>query len=178
MKGKKRGRFETPPGGRALALPRGRSARSRLSGARHPLPRRHRVGADSAATIKSHHNVVVFPRLAFDLVEPLRSCSRTRCGRWARSWPAPRHRVRQPFPGPAAVRSSVSDPTGRHPEGGRCIVVEEIRRAALPTCGRASQCFRPSFGRVMGDGRTLRLSIIIRAVTSDDAMTPTGPASV
>ena len=59
-------------------------------------------GGTGTANIKSHHNVGGLPDdLKFQLVEPLRCCSRTRCGGSARSSGCLREIVwRQPFPGP------------------------------------------------------------------------------
>ena len=85
----------------------GRGSRTPDSWCRAPVPRRHRVGrGDGASTIKSHHNVGGLPEdMTFELVEPLRRCSRTRCAGWARSWACRGDRVAPAVPGPGlAVR--------------------------------------------------------------------------
>jgi len=166
---------------RAPTAMSGRRCRGRravgLPGPGHPLPRRHRSGSDSAATIKSHHNVGGLPDdLAFDLVEPLRLLFKDEVRAVGEELGLPHDIVwRQPFPGPgwpcaSWARSRRSGPRscgrrrhrGRGGAAGRPLPrsLAELRRpAAVRTVG------------VMGDGRTYAYPIVIRAVTSDDAMT-------
>ncbi len=135
-------------------------------------------GSDSAATIKSHHNVGGLPEdLAFDLVEPLRLLFKDEVRAVGEELGLPHEIVwRHPFPGPGlAVRiiGEVTPERGAVLRAADAIVVEEIRRAGLYR--DLWQCFAVlpvvrTVG-VMGDGRTYAYPIVIRAVNSDDAMT-------
>ena len=134
-------------------------------------------GSDSAASIKSHHNVGGLPDdLAFDLVDPSASCSRTRCGRWVRNWACP---LTSCGASPSRSRPGRAHRGRGHSRAGRilraadAIVVEEIRRAGLYRDLWQSFAVLPAVRSVgvMGDGRTYAYPVIIRAVTSDDAMT-------
>ena len=136
-------------------------------------------GTGDAANIKSHHNVGGLPDdLAFELVEPLAAaCSKTRSGRWARSW-ACRHEIvwRQPFPGPGLAVRIVGEVTPERAQilrAADAVVVEEIRKAGLYRDLWQSFAVLPAVRTVgvMGDGRTYAYPIVVRAVTSDDAMT-------
>jgi GMP synthase (glutamine-hydrolysing) len=128
-------------------------------------------GSDSAATIKSHHNVGGLPEdLAFDLVEPLRLLFKDEVRAVGEELGLPHEIVwRQPFPGPGlAVRI-----VGEVLRAADAIVVEEIRRAGLYRDLWQSFAVLPAVRTVgvMGDGRTYAYPVVIRAVTSDDAMT-------
>jgi GMP synthase (glutamine-hydrolysing) len=135
-------------------------------------------GSDSAATIKSHHNVGGLPDdLAFDLVEPLRLLFKDEVRAVGEELGLPPEIVwRHPFPGPGlAVRiiGEVTPDRAAILRAADAIVVEEIRRAGLYR--DLWQCFAVlpvvrTVG-VMGDGRTYAYPVVIRAVNSDDAMT-------
>ena len=135
-------------------------------------------GSDTAANIKSHHNVGGLPDdLAFDLVEPLRLLFKDEVRAVGEELGLPHDIVwRQPFPGPGLGVRIIGEVTPERAEilrNADAIVVEEIRRAgSTASCGRASpSCPRCGPSGVMGDGRTYAYPIVIRAVTSDDAMT-------
>ncbi len=133
----------------------------------------------SADTIKSHHNVGGLPEdLGFDLVEPLRMLFKDEVRAVAAELGLPEHIVwRQPFPGPGlAIRIVGGEINSERLEVLRdadAILQEEIRAAGLYRELWQSFCVLPvvrSVG-VQGDGRTYAYPIVIRAVTSEDAMT-------
>jgi GMP synthase (glutamine-hydrolysing) len=135
-------------------------------------------GSDSAATIKSHHNVGGLPEdLAFDLVEPLRLLFKDEVRAVGEELGLPHEIVwRQPFPGPGLAVRIVGEVTPERADilrAADAIVVEEIRRAGLYRDLWQSFAVLPAVRTVgvMGDGRTYAYPIVIRAVTSDDAMT-------
>jgi GMP synthase (glutamine-hydrolysing) len=135
-------------------------------------------GSDSAATIKSHHNVGGLPDdLAFDLVEPLRLLFKDEVRAVGEELGLPHEIVwRQPFPGPGLAVRIVGEVTPERAEilrAADAIVVEEVRRAGLYRDLWQSFAVLPAVRTVgvMGDGRTYAYPIVIRAVTSDDAMT-------
>jgi GMP synthase (glutamine-hydrolysing) len=135
-------------------------------------------GSDSAAIIKSHHNVGGLPDdLAFDLVEPLRLLFKDEVRAVGEELGLPPDIVwRQPFPGPGLAVRIVGEVTPERAEilrAADAIVVEEIRRAGLYRDLWQSFAVLPAVRSVgvMGDGRTYAYPVIIRAVTSDDAMT-------
>ncbi len=135
-------------------------------------------GSDSAATIKSHHNVGGLPDdLAFDLVEPLRLLFKDEVRAVGEELGLPHDIVwRQPFPGPGLAVRIVGEVTPERAEilrAADAIVVEEVRRAGLYRELWQSFAVLPAVRTVgvMGDGRTYAYPIVIRAVTSDDAMT-------
>jgi len=135
-------------------------------------------GSDSAATIKSHHNVGGLPDdLAFDLVEPLRLLFKDEVRAVGEELGLPHDIVwRQPFPGPGLAVRIVGEVTPERAEilrAADAIVVEEIRRAGLYRDLWQSFAVLPAVRTVgvMGDGRTYAYPVVIRAVTSDDAMT-------
>ncbi|MBV8982666.1 MAG: glutamine-hydrolyzing GMP synthase, partial [Acidimicrobiia bacterium] len=131
-----------------------------------------------AATIKSHHNVGGLPEdMDFELVEPLRSLFKDEVRRVGEELGLPEEIVwRQPFPGPGLAVRIVGTITPERLEILRradAVVVEEIKRAGLYRQLWQSFAVLPvvrSVG-VMGDERTYAYPIVIRAVTSDDAMT-------
>jgi GMP synthase (glutamine-hydrolysing) len=135
-------------------------------------------GSDSAATIKSHHNVGGLPDdLAFDLVEPLRLLFKDEVRAVGEELGLPPEIVwRHPFPGPGLAVRIIGEVTPERAavlRAADAIVVEEVRRAGLYR--DLWQCFAVlpvvrTVG-VMGDGRTYAYPIVIRAVNSDDAMT-------
>ncbi len=135
-------------------------------------------GSHSAATIKSHHNVGGLPEdLAFDLVEPLRLLFKDEVRAVGEELGLPHEIVwRQPFPGPGLAVRIVGEVTPERAEilrAADAIVVEEVRRAGLYRELWQSFAVLPAVRTVgvMGDGRTYAYPIVIRAVTSDDAMT-------
>jgi GMP synthase (glutamine-hydrolysing) len=135
-------------------------------------------GSRTAAKIKSHHNVGGLPEVMdLDLVEPLRDLFKDEVRRVGEELGLPEEVVRrQPFPGPGLAVRIVGEVTGERLElvrGADAIVTEEIRRAGL--AGELWQAFAVllttrSVG-VMGDGRTYQFPVVVRAVTSQDAMT-------
>ncbi|MBV8559382.1 MAG: glutamine-hydrolyzing GMP synthase [Acidimicrobiia bacterium] len=135
-------------------------------------------GTKDAAKIKSHHNVGGLPDdLQFELVEPLRNLFKDEVRVMGEELGLPEEIVwRQPFPGPGLAVRIVGTITPERLEILRradAIVVEEIKRAGLYRELWQSFAVLPvvrSVG-VMGDERTYAYPIVIRAVTSDDAMT-------
>ncbi|MBV9041445.1 MAG: glutamine-hydrolyzing GMP synthase [Acidimicrobiia bacterium] len=135
-------------------------------------------GTKDAARIKSHHNVGGLPDdLQFELVEPLRNLFKDEVRVMGEELGLPEEIVwRQPFPGPGLAVRIVGTITQERLEILRradAIVVEEIKRAGLYRELWQSFAVLPvvrSVG-VMGDERTYAYPIVIRAVTSDDAMT-------
>ena len=132
----------------------------------------------TAAVIKSHHNVGGLPDdMTLKLVEPLRALFKDEVRRLGQELGLPDEIVwRQPFPGPGLGVRIIGEVTPdrvailQHADA---IVREEIRSAGLER--DLWQAFAVladirSVG-VMGDERTYGHPIIIRAVTSDDAMT-------
>jgi GMP synthase (glutamine-hydrolysing) len=135
-------------------------------------------GSDTAANIKSHHNVGGLPDdLAFELVEPLRLLFKDEVRAVGEELGLPHEIVwRQPFPGPGLGVRVIGEVTPERVEILRhadAVVVEEIRRAGLYRELWQSFAVLPAVRSVgvMGDGRTYAYPIVIRAVTSDDAMT-------
>ncbi len=133
----------------------------------------------AADTIKSHHNVGGLPEdLDFELVEPLRMLFKDEVRAVAAELGLPEHIVwRQPFPGPGlAIRIVGGEVNAERLEILRdadAILQEEVRAAGLYRELWQSFCVLPvvrSVG-VQGDGRTYAYPIVIRAVTSEDAMT-------
>jgi GMP synthase (glutamine-hydrolysing) len=133
----------------------------------------------AAATIKSHHNVGGLPQdLGLDLVEPLRMLFKDEVRAVAAKLGLPERIVwRQPFPGPGlAIRVVGGEVTRERLDILReadAILQEEIRAAELYRELWQSFCVLPvvrSVG-VQGDERTYAYPIVIRAVTSQDAMT-------
>jgi GMP synthase (glutamine-hydrolysing) len=135
-------------------------------------------GGGDNATIKSHHNVGGLPDdMDFDLVEPLRNLFKDEVRAVGEELGLPEEIVwRQPFPGPGLAVRIIGTITNERLEILRradAIVVEEIRRAGLYREIWQSFAVLPAVRTVgvMGDGRTYEYPIVIRAVTSEDAMT-------
>ena len=133
----------------------------------------------ATANIKSHHNVGGLPDdLACELVEPLRSLFKDEVRRVGEELGLPHDIVwRQPFPGPGLAIRIIGEVTADRLSVLRdadAIVREEMSRAGLDR--RIWQC--PvvlladvrSVG-VQGDGRTYGHPVVLRPVTSEDAMT-------
>ena len=131
-----------------------------------------------SATIKTHHNVGGLPKdMPFALIEPLRDLFKDEVRRIGRELGLPDEiLVKHPFPGPGlAVRllGAVSAERLRTLRDADAVVREEIRRAGLyEKTWQAFAVLLPirSVG-VMGDGRTYGLTVAVRVVDSDDAMT-------
>jgi GMP synthase (glutamine-hydrolysing) len=136
-------------------------------------------GSRTAARIKSHHNVGGLPEdMEFELVEPLRDLFKDEVREVGEELGLPHEVVwRQPFPGPGLAVRIVGEVTPDRiavVRAADAIVNEEIRRAGLHH--ELWQCFAVLLGDirsvgVMGDGRTYEHPVVIRAVTSEDAMT-------
>jgi GMP synthase (glutamine-hydrolysing) len=134
--------------------------------------------AGAADTIKSHHNVGGLPDVMdLNLVEPLRMLFKDEVRRVGEELGLPEEMVwRHPFPGPGLAIRIIGEVTRERLEILReadAILLEEVRRAGVYR--ELWQCFGilpavRSVG-VQGDGRTYAYPIVIRAVTSEDAMT-------
>ena len=131
-----------------------------------------------AATIKSHHNVGGLPDdMQMKLVEPLRLLFKDEVRRVGEELGMPERMVwRQPFPGPGLAIRIIGDVTAERLEILRdadAILQEEVRRAGLYRELWQSFVVLPAIRSVgvQGDERTYGYPIVIRAVTSDDAMT-------
>jgi GMP synthase (glutamine-hydrolysing) len=131
-----------------------------------------------AATIKSHHNVGGLPaEMDLELVEPLRMLFKDEVRRVGEELGLPDGMVwRQPFPGPGLAIRIIGDVTDERLEilrAADAILQEEVRRAGLYRELWQSFAVLPAIRSVgvQGDERTYAYPIIIRAVTSDDAMT-------
>jgi GMP synthase (glutamine-hydrolysing) len=113
----------------------------------------------------------------FDLVEPLRMLFKDEVRRVGEELGLPEGMVwRQPFPGPGLAIRIIGEVTEERLELVReadAVLQEEIRRAGLYKDLWQSFCVLPAVRSVgvQGDGRTYAYPIVIRAVTSDDAMT-------
>ena len=136
-------------------------------------------GSATAATIKTHHNVGGLPaEMAFELVEPLRDLFKDEVRRVGEELGLPEEIVwRQPFPGPGLAVRIVGEVTPERLAIVRAadrVVQEEVRRAGLAR--ELWQAFAVLLAGVrsvgvMGDGRTYEYPVVVRAVTSEDAMT-------
>jgi GMP synthase (glutamine-hydrolysing) len=133
-------------------------------------------GDGVAAKIKSHHNVGGLPEV-FELVEPLRMLFKDEVRRVGEELGLPEQMVwRHPFPGPGLAIRIIGEVTEERLQTLReadAVLLEEVRRAGLYR--ELWQCFAVlpavrSVG-VQGDERTYAYPIVIRAVTSEDAMT-------
>jgi len=136
-------------------------------------------GGTGAATIKSHHNVGGLPDdLQFELVEPLRALFKDEVRAVGAELGLPERLVwRQPFPGPGlAIRIVGGEATRERLDVLReadHILQDEIRKAGLYRELWQSFCVLPDIRTVgvQGDERTYGYVVVLRAVTSDDAMT-------
>ena len=136
-------------------------------------------GGEGAANIKSHHNVGGLPEdLQFSLVEPLRSLFKDEVRAVGLELGVPEQIVwRQPFPGPGLAVRIIGEVTAE-----RLAVLRQadaIVRAELTAAGLDRSIWQcpvvlladvRSVG-VQGDGRTYGHPIVLRPVTSEDAMT-------
>jgi GMP synthase (glutamine-hydrolysing) len=135
-------------------------------------------GTEDAARIKSHHNVGGLPaEMNLALVEPLRALFKDEVRAVGEELGLPEEIVwRQPFPGPGLAVRIVGSVTPDRLEVLRAadaIVLEEVKRAGFYRSLWQSFAVLPAVRTVgvMGDERTYAYPIIVRAVTSDDAMT-------
>ena len=131
-----------------------------------------------AETIKSHHNVGGLPAdMRLELVEPLRLLFKDEVRRVGEELGMPEGMVwRQPFPGPGLAIRIIGAVTAERLEilrAADAIIQEEVRRAGLYRQLWQSFAVLPAVRTVgvMGDERTYAYPVVIRAVTSDDAMT-------
>jgi GMP synthase (glutamine-hydrolysing) len=135
-------------------------------------------GTRDAARIKSHHNVGGLPEdMDFELVEPLRDLFKDEVRAVGEELGLPEAMVwRQPFPGPGLAVRIIGEVT---PErlailrAADSIIGEEIQRAGLGRQVWQAFGVLPAIRSVgvQGDGRTYAYPLILRVVSSDDAMT-------
>jgi GMP synthase (glutamine-hydrolysing) len=136
-------------------------------------------GGSASANIKSHHNVGGLPEdLAFDLVEPLRTLFKDEVREVGRQLGLPPKIVwRQPFPGPGLAIRIVGEVTAERLRIVRAA--DAIARAELSAAGLDRDIWQcpvvlladvRSVG-VQGDGRSYGYPVVLRPVTSEDAMT-------
>jgi GMP synthase (glutamine-hydrolysing) len=136
-------------------------------------------GGTGAANIKSHHNVGGLPAdLKFKLVEPLRLLFKDEVRAVGRELGVPEEIVaRQPFPGPGLAIRIVGEVTASRLDTLRRA--DSIAREELTAAGLDNQIWQcpvvlladvRSVG-VQGDGRTYGHPIVLRPVSSEDAMT-------
>ena len=135
-------------------------------------------GGTNAAVIKSHHNVGGLPDdMDMALVEPLRQLFKDEVRLVGEELGLPERMVwRQPFPGPGLAIRIIGEVTAERLEILRradFVLQEEIRLAGLYRDLWQSFAVLPAIRSVgvQGDSRTYAYPIVIRAVTSDDAMT-------
>jgi GMP synthase (glutamine-hydrolysing) len=135
-------------------------------------------GSSGASTIKSHHNVGGLPEdMDFALVEPLRKLFKDEVRRIGEELGLPPEIVqRQPFPGPGLAVRIIGEITSERiarVQRADAIVREELARAGLER--EIWQSYAALLGvesvGVQGDERTYANPIVVRAVTSEDAMT-------
>jgi GMP synthase (glutamine-hydrolysing) len=136
-------------------------------------------GGSGTANIKSHHNVGGLPEdLEFELVEPLRLLFKDEVRAVGRELGLPEEIVaRQPFPGPGLAIRIVGEVTADRLDTLRqadAIAREELTAAGLDRqiwqCPVVLLADVRSVG-VQGDGRTYGHPIVLRPVSSEDAMT-------
>ena len=136
-------------------------------------------GGEGAANIKSHHNVGGLPDdLQFELVEPLRTLFKDEVRAVGLELGLPGEIVwRQPFPGPGLGIRIIGEVTGERLEILRAA--DAIARAELTNAGLDREIWQcpvvlladvRSVG-VQGDGRTYGHPVVLRPVSSEDAMT-------
>lgn len=131
-----------------------------------------------SSTIKTHHNVGGLPEvMKLKLIEPLRYLFKDEVREVGMALGLPEEMVwRQPFPGPGLAIRIIGEVTKERLEMLRAadwIVMNEIKKANLyRQLWQSFAVLTPlkSVG-VMGDFRTYKYTVAIRAVTSEDAMT-------
>ena len=127
-----------------------------------------------SATIKTHHNVGGLPEnMPFALIEPLRDLFKDEVRRIGRELRLPDEiLVKHPFPGPGLAVRILGEVTSEYLRVLRyadAIVREEIRAAGLYE--KTWQAFAVLLPVRSVDGRTYGLTVAVRVVDSDDAMT-------
>ncbi|GAA1633673.1 glutamine-hydrolyzing GMP synthase [Georgenia ruanii] len=136
-------------------------------------------GGEGAANIKSHHNVGGLPEdLQFELVEPLRTLFKDEVRAVGLELGVPEQIVwRQPFPGPGLGIRIIGEVTAGRLEilrAADAIAREELSKAGLDRdiwqCPVVLLADVRSVG-VQGDGRTYGHPVVLRPVSSEDAMT-------
>ncbi|WP_029289668.1 glutamine-hydrolyzing GMP synthase [Cellulomonas sp. HZM] len=136
-------------------------------------------GGEGAANIKSHHNVGGLPDdLQFELVEPLRTLFKDEVRAVGLELGVPEAIVwRQPFPGPGLGIRIIGEVTAERLDVLRAadlVAREELTRAGLDRdiwqCPVVLLADVRSVG-VQGDGRTYGHPVVLRPVSSEDAMT-------
>jgi GMP synthase (glutamine-hydrolysing) len=135
--------------------------------------------AGAASVIKSHHNVGGLPEdMDLELIEPLRDLFKDEVRQLGTELGLPDEIVwRQPFPGPGLGVRIIGEVTRDRVavlQEADAVVREELRRAGLEREIWQSYAALLADVRsvgVMGDERTYGHPVVIRAVTSDDAMT-------
>jgi GMP synthase (glutamine-hydrolysing) len=136
-------------------------------------------GGSGTANIKSHHNVGGLPEdLQFELVEPLRTLFKDEVRAVGLELGVPEAIVwRQPFPGPGLgirIVGEVTAPRLRTLRAADAIAREELSAAGLDReiwqCPVVLLADVRSVG-VQGDGRTYGHPVVLRPVSSEDAMT-------
>ena len=136
-------------------------------------------GGTGTANIKSHHNVGGLPDdLRFKLVEPLRTLFKDEVRQVGLQLGLPEEIIwRQPFPGPGLAVRIIGEVTSDRLEVLRqadLIVREELKAAgqdrSIWQCPVVLLADVRSVG-VQGDGRTYGHPIVLRPVSSEDAMT-------
>ncbi|PZS14741.1 MAG: GMP synthase (glutamine-hydrolyzing), partial [Pseudonocardiales bacterium] len=136
-------------------------------------------GGSGTANIKSHHNVGGLPEdLKFELVEPLRALFKDEVRRVGLELGLPETIVhRQPFPGPGLAIRIIGEVTASRLETLRAadaIAREELTAAGMDRdiwqCPVVLLAEVRSVG-VQGDGRTYGHPVVLRPVSSEDAMT-------
>jgi GMP synthase (glutamine-hydrolysing) len=135
-------------------------------------------GTKDAAKIKSHHNVGGLPDdMDFELVEPLRDLFKDEVRAIGEELGLPESVVwRQPFPGPGLAVRIIGEVTRERLEILRradSIITEEIKRAGLERDVWQAFGILPALQTVgvQGDSRTYAYPLVVRAVSSEDAMT-------
>lgn len=136
-------------------------------------------GGSGTANIKSHHNVGGLPDdVEFELVEPLRLLFKDEVRAVGRELGLPQEIVgRQPFPGPGLGIRIIGEVTAERLETLRAA--DLIARTELTAAGLDEEIWQcpvvlladvRSVG-VQGDGRTYGHPVVLRPVSSEDAMT-------
>ena len=135
-------------------------------------------GTDTAAVIKSHHNVGGLPEdVDFELIEPLDQLFKDEVRKVGRELKIPKEIVeRQPFPGPGLgirVLGEISEEKLKIVREADFVFRDEIKKAGLKNQIWQYFAALPNIRSVgvMGDERTYTHTIALRAVTSTDGMT-------